>query len=1077
MGHEPGTLADGSLNTGRGKMRRESRHHCARDRDVHHVGLGQFDGKTQAGETLRETDRYRITPLRRLAFGATQLGAAAIAAVMAGVGRVTVSLRKSILCICIVYRSAQLPAVRTEQSSRDLNFTLSASIRRLPQRAVATLAMQAIYNHWLVGLSIGVALLLAHVTLALCGRLRASTPRLARLWIAGGAIALGTGMWAMHFIGMLAFVLPVDLRYDLGITLASLAAAVTAFGMTLWLVGCRESAPVPIAAAAFATATGIALMHFLGMRAIDIRPVIAFDPLRRAEAFALIYASSYAWLWWARRAHAGADAALGRIAATLVMALGIVGMHYTAMAAAHFAAGANCYGGVSIHTGWTATVLATFAIGLLLVTQGLTLLDAKTQAREEDLLGRLRAAIAELSAQVATARRTQERLHRISNAVPAMIAYWDADGVCRFSNEAHSARFGFTGAQMVGRCYADLFSGDLAVERRKRYAAAQAGQRQRFDARYVDGAGEVHHTQADLMPDVVNGNVRGFYVLAVDITQRKLGEERLARQEASLAAAKEAAEAANRAKSEFMANMSHEIRTPLNGVIGMAELLLATSLDAEQTDYLGIVRSSGRSLLALVDDILDLSKIEAGHLHLESIDFDLHDIVEESVDAIALAAARKDIEVLVDVEPGLAPRFRGDPTRLRQVLLNLLSNAIKFTERGSVGIAVAAATAAPERGGREIGCALRFRVHDTGVGIEAARIAALFAPFVQADTSTTRRFGGTGLGLSISKHLVEAMGGAFSVDSTLGTGSTFAFDLRLERAPASVSADTLQLPALRVLLVAEHPELRRVLAAALAHAGCEVAVAAFAQAGLDRYRGALAAGDAPAVVIADHHLPDQDGRWLASGVRGCAATPPSLVLLRSLTAADEADRDFDRVVCKPAKPRQLIALLAALATGASPAAGDSAARPRPLPPPQLPPGFRALVAEDNVVNQRLASKLLQRLGGTVRIAGNGHEALEALAGEDFDLVLMDCQMPELDGYETTRRLRDAGRLDRNRNIPVIALTAHALASDRERCLAAGMTDYLTKPVDPERLRAAVAAALTIQASSDGEIGLGVNLAS
>jgi CheY-like chemotaxis protein len=332
----------------------------------------------------------------------------------------------------------------------------------------------------------------------------------------------------------------------------------------------------------------------------------------------------------------------------------------------------------------------------------------------------------------------------------------------------------------------------------------------------------------------------------------------------------------------------------------------------------------------------------------------------------------------------------------------------------------------------------------------------------------TRRFGGTGLGLSISKHLVEAMGGAFSVQSTPGAGSNFEFDLRLESTPEIV-AEAARAPFtnLGVLLVVADAEVRRILAAELAGAGCSVALAASGRAALDRFLGALAAGDAPAVVIAERVLPDQDGAWLAAHIRDCGAPPPVFVLLSALSApSDEADRLFDRVVFKPAKPRQLIALLAAFV--ATPATGAAAAR-RPTAAAPLP-AFRALVAEDNVVNQRLASKLLQRLGATVCIAGNGLEALAALAREDFDLVLMDCQMPELDGYEATRRLRESMPGLRNRHIPVIALTAHALASDRDRCLAAGMTDYLTKPVDPERLRAAIAAALETSASSRGHTG-------
>jgi PAS domain S-box-containing protein len=604
-----------------------------------------------------------------------------------------------------------------------------------------------------------------------------------------------------------------------------------------------------------------------------------------------------------------------------------------------------------------------------------------------------------------------------------------------------------------GDVIADFLPEDWREEDTALYDRALAGERFIVERRYEFSQVEKFY-EISYNPIRTNGSITGVTVFSKDITDKH-------RANLELKKAKTAAEAANRMKSEFLANMSHEIRTPMNGVIGMTDLLLMTELTHEQREFARTVRLSGESLLIVINDILDFSKIEAGKLNLEIIDFDLREVIDSTLDLLAAQAHSKKLELAAFIRPEVPLHLRGDPGRLRQIINNLIGNAVKFTHQGEVIITVSRLSETATHAN------VQFEVRDTGIGMDEKAQANLFQAFTQADGSTTRKYGGTGLGLVISKKLVNMMKGGFRVRSTPGHGSTFSFNAEFEKQPITASpVEKADLIGLRVLIVDDNATNREILEHYTRSWKMKSDSASGGRQALEMMRSAAASNPYQLAII-DMQMPEMDGLMLGREVKDDPSIAAvKLVMLTSLgsqqDAAELKKSGIEACVLKPVKQSRLFNRLAEVMAGR---ASHPPQPPRPSTPATAPFASKAtvivtapshariLLAEDNLINQKVALGLLHNIGHRADVAKNGLEVLSALNLRSYDLVLMDCQMPELDGYETTQRIREKYPDNGPR---IIAMTANAMRGESEKCLAAGMDDYLSKPVRLEMLREMIA---------------------
>ena len=564
----------------------------------------------------------------------------------------------------------------------------------------------------------------------------------------------------------------------------------------------------------------------------------------------------------------------------------------------------------------------------------------------------------------------------------------------------------------------------------------------------------------------VDDDKRGSVLWAMKIMVQKLenliSEMKLKNIELDLAAI--SSDKANRAKSQFLATMSHEIRTPMNGVIGMTGLLLETDLDEEQRGYAEIVNRSGENLLGLINDILDFSKIEAGKLDMEILDFDLRTTLEDTAELLTFRAQDAGLELICHIDPAVPEYLKGDPGRLRQIIINLAGNAIKFTHQGEV---VIGAELESQRGETVI---IRFSVRDTGIGIPQSRLAAVFEPFTQADGSTTRKYGGTGLGLAICKQLAELMGGEIGIESEEGKGSTFWFTAQFEKQTITGIAHNAPLlhadiKGTHILVVDDNATNRKLMAALLTHWGCAYELAVDGMSALQRLREAAAEHTPFQIALLDQEMPGMDGSELGRQIKADPLLQATLmIMVTSLAQRGDAavleKIGFAGYLSKPVKQAQLYSCIALVLDRARTSEASTplitrhtvaeAAIPRPVESRHT---VRILLAEDNIINQKVAQNILGKLGYRADVVANGLEAVQALEMIEYDIVLMDCMMPEMDGFEATYVIRDPGSRVRNHTVPIIAMTANAMQGDREKCLEAGMDDYLTKPVKKAELAA------------------------
>jgi PAS domain S-box-containing protein len=897
------------------------------------------------------------------------------------------------------------------------------------------------YDFRLVTLSILIAVFAAYAALDLAGRITYARGIARFTWLCGGAVAMGTGMWAMHYTGMEALRLPVPVLYDWPTVLMSRAAAIFASGAALYVVSRRSIGIWSVIGGALLMGGGIGAMHYIGMEAMRLPAMCHYSPGLVALSILLAVAISFVAIWltfglrnqityWSWRRSGGA----------LLMGLAIPVGHYIGMAAVTFVPTAPVTWDVRDASAPSIAGLSLITFAVLGLAVLFSLADRRFWTE-------------------------QRLLETFLEYIPDRVYFKDLDSRFLRISRAKAISIGLKSPEeAIGKSDADHFHPDHAAralaDEREIIRTGQAIVGKEEEVIWQDGRRTWALVHKVPLRDR-QGQIAGTMGISHDITALKLTERELARKAEELARSNtalehlaEVAKAASLAKSEFLANMSHEIRTPLNGIIGMTDLALETELTREQRDYLETVKLSADSLLNVVNDILDFSKIEAGKVDLEEIGFDLNECVEGAMKTLALRADEKGLELLCEVAPEVPEMVSGDPGRLRQILLNLLGNAVKFTSEGEVGLRVQVEPS------DENFAMLHFAVSDTGIGIAPEKLTAIFDSFSQADASTTRKFGGTGLGLTISKRLVEMMGGRIWVESKPGEGSCFHFTARVgtavtRQAAAERGSEPVALRGAKVLIVDDNRTNRRILEGLVSRWGMKPTLASDAEKALMEVVAAQQSGQPFDLILTDMHMPRVDGFGLVAQIKETVDISTSTIMMLTSggqrgDAARCGELGIAGYLVKPVRQNELReAIMRVLGAKELSAAAPLLTR-RAMEEDSPAKKLRILLAEDNPVNQKLAIRLLEKRGHHVVLAGNGKEALMALEKGAFDLVLMDVQMPDMDGLVATRLWRAREQVS-GRHQPIVAMTALVMPGDRERCLGAGMDGYLTKPIRPWEL--------------------------
>jgi len=656
------------------------------------------------------------------------------------------------------------------------------------------------------------------------------------------------------------------------------------------------------------------------------------------------------------------------------------------------------------------------------------------------------------------AHSREHELRQFSRAIdqcPVTIVITDTKGTIEFVNPHFTQLTGYSFEESIGQNPRVLNSGKNPPELFKDlWKTVASGNTWEGDILNKSKDGVLFWERATIsaMRDD-SGAITHYLAVKEDITEKKNIMEQLI-------AAKDKAEAATQAKSFFLAIMSHEIRTPMNGVIGMTNLLLDTDLNQEQRQFAEIVSKSGENLMGLINDILDFSKIEAGKLDIEILDFDIRTTLEDTTDLLAIRAANTGLELICRIDPEVPSYLKGDPGRLRQIIINLAGNSLKFTQKGEVVIS------AKLESDKDGFVTILFEIHDTGIGIPSARLDAVFAPFTQVDGSTTRKFGGTGLGLAICKQLAELMGGEIGVSSVEGKGSTFWFTARFEKqAPEDLKTSEvlMDITGTHILVVDDNETNRLLMTTLLNYWGCRYEAAADAESALALLLEAAGRGDPFKIALLDQEMPVMDGLELGRRIKADPLMASTLmVMVTSLAKRGDAATleqiGFSGYLAKPVRQSHLYDCIA-LVLGRTKrptdvsknTEGSKGIVTRHTVAEQAKNRVRILLAEDNIINQKVAQSMLNKLGYKADVVADGQEAVRALEMIDYNLVFMDCQMPQMDGFEATGVIRDPGSNVMNHKVPIIAMTANAMKEDREKCIEAGMDDYLSKPVKKEAL--------------------------